>query len=89
MAKLRKGGSPEITKGEHTGDEIGLDHVLPRAVVPELEARFYNLEAIPSKVNMAKSADITEREVKLARRWHREGLLSAEGLRAVEKAGMP
>ena len=44
--------------GEHTGDKIGLDHVLPRAVVPELEARFYNLEAIPSKVNMPKSADI-------------------------------
>jgi|GEM_PF-2330956 len=35
---------------------------------------------------MAKSADITEREVKLARRWHNEGLLSAEGLEAVEAA---
>lgn len=51
MAKLRKGGSPTIMKGEHTGDKIGVDHVLPKSLVVELEARFYNLEAIPSKVN--------------------------------------
>ena len=78
--------SPEITRGEHADDSIALDHVLPRAVVPELEARFYNLEAVPSKVNRRKSADLTSREISLARRWHREGLLSADGLAAVEKA---
>lgn len=47
--ELRKGGAPTITKGPHAGDSIALDHVLPRAIVPELAARFYNLEAIPSK----------------------------------------
>lgn len=86
LARLRKGGSPEITRDEHAGDSIALDHVLPHAVVPELEARFYNLEAVPSKVNRRKSADLTSREISLARRWHREGLLSADGLAAVEKA---
>lgn len=86
MAKLRKGGSPKITKGEHAGDSIALDHVLPRAIVPELEARFYNLEAIPARQNLAKSANLTEREINLARRWHREGLLSAEGLARIEQA---
>ena len=85
MAKLRKGGSPTITKGDHAGDSIELDHVLPRAIVPELAARFYNLEALPAKVNGAKSAKITGRELNLARRWNREGLLSADGLAAVEK----
>lgn len=40
MAELRKGGSPTITKGDNAGDGIALDHVLPRAVVPELAARF-------------------------------------------------
>jgi len=82
--KLRKGGSPQITKGEHAGDSIALDHVLPRSLVPELAARFYNLEAIPSKENLRKSSKITAREIALARRWQREGLLTAEGLKAVE-----
>jgi hypothetical protein len=86
MEKLRNGGSPIITKGEDAGDSIALDHVLPRAVVPELAARFYNLEAIPAKDNLRKSSKITAREVALARRWHRDGLLSAEGFRAIENA---
>jgi hypothetical protein len=86
MAKLRKGGSPTITQGPHAGDSIALDHVLPRSVVPELAARFYNLEAIASRVNLAKSATITRREVAIARRWRREELLSSEGLGATEAA---
>ena len=83
MEKLKRGGSPTITKGEHTGDAIALDHVLPRAVVPELAARFYNLEAIPARENLEKSAKITQREVALAQRWASEGLLSPDGLQAV------
>jgi hypothetical protein len=67
-------------------DGIALDYVLPRAVVPELAARFYNLEAIPAKANGRKGAKIGQRELDLARRWHREGLLSAAGLAAVEEA---
>lgn len=68
MAKLRKGGSPKITKGDHAGEGIALDHVLPRAVVPELAARFYNLEAIPDRANLQKSDKIGQRELELARR---------------------
>ncbi len=86
MAKLRKGGSPKITTGEYAGSGIMLDHVLPRAVVPELAARYYNLEAVPAKVNLEKSAKIGAREVMLARRWRDQGLLSPEGLNAVETA---
>ncbi len=86
IAKLKKGGSPEISKGDHAGDSIALDHVLPRSIVPELEARFYNLEALPARENLTKSAKITNREVVLARRWKKEGLLSAAGLAAVEAA---
>lgn len=89
MAALRKGGSPKITKGQHAGDSVALDHVLPRAVVPELAARFYNLEAIPARENLAKSAKVGKRELELARRWNREGLLSAVGLAATESAFKP
>jgi hypothetical protein len=51
-----------------------------------LAAKFYNLEAIPAKENLKKSDKITEREVNLAKRWQRDGLLSAAGLVAVEAA---
>lgn len=84
MVKLKKGGSPTIMKGEHAGSGIMLDHVLPRAIVPELAARFYNLEAVAAKVNLQKSAKIGNRELLLARRWKDDGLLSAEGLQAIE-----
>lgn len=55
-------------------------------MVPELAARFYNLEAIPAKENESKGAKIGQRELYLARRWRKEGLLSAAGLAAVEAA---
>lgn len=86
MAKLRRGGSPAITKGEHAGDSIEIDHVLPVSVVPELAARFFNLEAISAKTNQEKSASVGGRELDLARQRFREGLLSAAGLAAVETA---
>ncbi|MES2920077.1 MAG: hypothetical protein V4819_00925 [Verrucomicrobiota bacterium] len=84
MEKLRKGGSPVITQGPHAGQAIALDHVLPVSIVPELAARFYNLEAIPAGANLSKSNKIGQREMDLARRWQREGLLSAKGLKAVD-----
>ena len=84
MAKLKRGGSPTIMKGEYAGSGIMLDHVLPRTVVPELAARFYNLEAVAAKVNLQKSAKIGSRELLLARRWKEQGLLSAGGLQAIE-----
>jgi hypothetical protein len=86
LAELRRGGSPTITRGDHAGEDIALDHVLPRSIVPELAGKFYNLEAITAKANRKKSAKITAREVELARRWNRDGLLSADGLAAIEAA---
>ncbi|HEX7261124.1 MAG TPA: YqaJ viral recombinase family protein [Luteolibacter sp.] len=78
---LRPDESPDV------GDSIAIDHILPRAVVPELAARFYNLEAVPARKNLKKSAKITKREMDLARKWNAEGLLSEEGLKAVTEAG--
>ena len=86
LAKLKKGRSPLVTLGENAGSKIALDHVLPVALVPELRSRFHNLEALPEGDNLAKSAKITGREVALAHRWEREGLLSKQGLAAVLSA---
>jgi hypothetical protein len=57
---------------------------LPRSIVPELAARFFNLEALPAPENLAKAAKVGRRELDLAHRWHREGLLSTGGMKAVE-----
>jgi hypothetical protein len=55
-------------------------------VVPELAARFFNLDVVPARENLAKADRIGRRELDIARRWHREGLLSAAGVQAVEAA---
>ena len=89
MAKLRKGGSPTVTRGPHAGDTVALDHGLLRSIIPEFAARFFNLEAIDASENLAKSAKsakVIAPEVTLARRWNRGGRLSAAGLGAVEAA---
>ena len=86
MAKLRKGGSPTVTRGPHAGDTVALDHGLLRSIIPEFAACFFNLEAIDASKNLAKSAKVTAPEVTLARRWNRGGRLSAAGLGAVEAA---
>lgn len=82
---LKKGGSPKITRGEHAGDIIHLDHILPRSVVPEFDSRFLNLIPVPSTVNLRRGSCITSKELALARRWHRQGLLSDEGLTAIQR----
>jgi hypothetical protein len=66
MSKMRKGGSPIIAKGPKAGDGVAIDHILPRAVVPELAGKFYNLEPIPAGDNLAKSAHVRDRELEIA-----------------------
>lgn len=51
MVALRKGNSPTITKGPYAGDTVDADHIIPRAVAPELDDKIYDLEFMPSKMN--------------------------------------
>jgi hypothetical protein len=70
--------------GCQCGEPLLCSGLLQTNLYTTTSARFYNLEAIPAKDNLRKSSKITAREVALARRWHRDGLLTAEGLKAVE-----
>ena len=83
MAKLRKGNAPKITRGPYTGDVVEVDHIIPRAVVPELDYKLYNLEFMPRRMNREKSAKIGQRQIALAKKWATQGLLSQAGLAAV------
>ncbi|NCY22573.1 hypothetical protein EBX31_11550 [bacterium] len=84
MAELRIGKSATITKSEHTGEKAEADPVIPRAVCPELKNQVMNLELLPASLIRSQSDKITERAKIFARELYDTGLLSEEGLRAVE-----
>ena len=82
MADLRRGKAPTIRTGPYTGDKLSVDHILPRAVCPELDTTLANLEVMPMRMNSSKSDSIGERQVDMARKFHAAGLLSQSGLAA-------
>ena len=83
MADLRRGKAPTIRTGPYAGDKLSVDHILPRAVCPELDTALANLELMPMRMNAAKSDSIGERQVDMARKFHAAGLLSQSGHDAV------
>lgn len=83
MAELRRGKSATITKGQYAGQEAEADHVIPRAVCPELQNQVMNLELLPAALNRAKSDKVTEREMVFAKELYDSKLLSEEGWKAV------
>ena len=89
MGKLKTGNAPTITKGPYAGDIASVDHIVPRSIAEELDEKLFNLEFMPSRMNSKKGNKIGLRQIQLARKWHASGLLSAEGLQAVEKAAKP
>jgi len=87
MAELRKGKAATITKGAYAGDQAEADHVIPRAVCPELENQVFNLELLPGKLNRAKSDKVGQRQKIFANELHDAKLLSEKGWEAVQRAG--
>ena len=83
MADLRGGRAAIIRNGPYTGDKLSVDHILPRAVCPELDTTLANLELMPMRMNLSKSDSIGERLLDMARKFHAAGLLSQSGLDAV------
>jgi len=83
MGDLRRGKAAIIRSGPYAGDKLSVDHILPRAVCPELDTTLANLELMPMRMNSSKSDSIGERQVDTARKFHAAGLLSQSGLDAV------
>ena len=82
MAELRRGKSATITKGQYSGQEAEADHLIPRAVCPELQNQIMNLELLPASLNRAKSDKVTERARLFAKELYDAKLLSEQGYRA-------
>ena len=85
MAELRRGKSATITKGQYAGQEAEADHVIPRAVCPELQNQVMNLELLPASLNRAKSDRVTDRAKVFAKELYDEKLLSEVGWKAIDK----
>ena len=60
MSDLRRGNAPTIRSGPYVGDELSVDHIIPRSVCPELDATLANLELMPLRMNRSKSNSIGE-----------------------------
>jgi len=87
LAELRRGKSATITAGPYAGQEAEADHVIPRAVAPELENQVMNLELLPAKLNRAKGAKVGQRALTFAKELHDAKLLSDAGWEAVQARG--
>ena len=80
---MRKGQSPTVQRGPYKGQELSVDHIIPRTVVPELDNVIANLELLPLQVNESKNSKVGQRQRDLARKLSKAGLLSDAGLKAV------
>ncbi len=83
LSKMGRGDAPTVRKGPYAGQVASVDHIIPRAVVPELDCVVANLELLPLRVNESKNSTIGARQRDLAKKLHNAGLLSDAGLRAV------
>ena len=86
MAEMRKGKAPTVRRGPYMGDQLSVDHIIPRAVCPELDNVIANLELMPLRMNESKSDRVGARQVDMARKFNKAVLLSDEGLKAVVSA---
>ena len=83
LARMRRGLAPVITKGPYKGQDAEVDHIVPKAVCPEVENEIANLELLPMSLNRSKSARIGERQRDMARKFFEAGLISEKSYKRV------
>lgn len=85
LSEMRKGNAATVKRGPYTGDQLSVDHIIPRSVAPELDNVIANLELMPSRMNSKKNDKVGQRQRAFARQLHEAGLLSTGGFKAVQK----
>jgi hypothetical protein len=83
---MRHGKTATVRKGPYAGEVLSVDHIIPRAVAPELDNVIANLELMPLSVNQKKNDKIGDRQVSMAKAFHDAGLLSDAGFQRVMAA---
>ena len=84
IEEMKRGRAPVVRVGPHTNDVLSVDHIIPRAVVPELDNVIANLEFMPLKKNISKNDTVGKPQLELARKLHDAGLLGDAGLQRVK-----
>src|SRR2546425_2336855 len=85
MDEMRHGKAATVRRGPYAGDQLSVDHIIPRSVVPELDNVIANLELMPLRMNEEKNAKIGQRQRDLGDKFYRAGLLSPKGYDALMK----
>ena len=80
---MRRGKAATVMKGPYKGDQLSVDHIVPRAVVPELDNGIANLALMPMRLNAMKKDKIGDRQRDMAKKFYQAGLLSRQGLEAI------
>jgi hypothetical protein len=86
LEDMQHGKTAIVRKGPYVGEIISVDHIIPRAVAPELDNVIANLELMPLSVNRKKSDKIGDRQISMAKSFHSAGLLSEAGFQRVMAA---
>lgn len=80
---MQHGKTAIVRKGPYAGEIISVDHIIPRAIAPELDNVIANLEFMPLSVNRKKSDKIGDRQITMAKAFRSAGLLSEAGFQFV------
>lgn len=75
LGEMRRGRSPKISAGASSGDELSVDHIIPRAAVPQLDNVIANLEFMPLRVNESKNDSFGERQRQLLELFRLSGAI--------------
>ena len=76
MTNMRHGKCPVVTVGPYAGDWLSVDHIVPRALYPQLDNVLANLEFMPMRLNRAKSDSFGQRQEYELGRFEHAGLIS-------------
>ncbi len=84
IQRMRRGNAATVRNGPYAKQKLTVDHIIPRAVTPELDNVIANLELMPAGLNSAKGKKLGDRQRSLAAKLYGAGLLSRQGLTAIE-----
>lgn len=85
IQRMRRGNAATVRNGPYAKQKLTVDHIIPRAVTPELDNVIANLELMPAGLNSSKGKKLGDRQHSLAAMLHAAGLLSRQGLRAIDE----
>jgi hypothetical protein len=86
LSEMRRGRAATVRRGPYAGDQLSVDHIIPRGVAPELDNVIANLELMPQRMNASKNAKVGQRQRAMAEKFYTAGLLSKPGLKAVHQS---